>query len=79
MKRTLVFIMLVILAGCYAPAKFTIPDAPKFKQLNVYQLEDGICMEGKDIAILQENIGALKSYSEELRRILVDLQKERGR
>lgn len=75
MKLTTIFFALMILAGCYGPAKITIPDEPKFKKFAVYQLEDGICMEAEDITILQENLGAMKKYQDELRRILTDLQK----
>jgi hypothetical protein len=67
--------MLAILAGCYAPARIAIPDEPKFKPFGVYPFESGICMEAEDVAILQENIGALKTYSDELRRLLTDLRK----
>ncbi len=77
MNLKIVFVALVILAGCYAPAKFTIPDEPKFRHFGVYQFEGGICMEPEDIKILQENIGTLKNYSDELRRLLTDLRDKR--
>jgi hypothetical protein len=77
MKLTTIFIALMILAGCYSPAKIVIPDQPKFKQFGIYQVEGGICMGDEDIAILYKNIGILKTYSDELRRLLTDLRDRR--
>jgi len=81
MKRTLIWftllVTLIVFAGCGARAKFTMPDEPKFKTFEVYHLADGICMDAESIGILQENIKALKGYSDELRRVLIDLRKER--
>lgn len=77
MKLTTIIIALMLLAGCFSPARITIPDEPKFKQFSVYQGENGICMEDEDVAILYKNIGALKTYSDELRRLLTDLRERR--
>jgi hypothetical protein len=77
MKLTTIIVALMLLAGCCGPTKIVIPDQPKFKQLDVYQVDGGICMGDDDVAILYENIGALKTYSDELRRLLTDLRERR--
>lgn len=77
MKLTTIIVALMLLAGCYSPAKIVIPDKPNFRQFDVYQFEGGICMGNEDIAILKENIVTLRTYSEELRRLLTDLRDRR--
>lgn len=77
MKLTAIIVALMLLAGCYGPAKIMIPDQPKYKQFGVYQVEDGICMGDEDVKILRENLVALKTYSDELRRLLTDLRDRR--
>jgi len=63
--------------GCYAgPAKFTIPDEPKFRKTSAIVYEDGICFEKKEIEIFVDNIWILKTYADELRRMLMDIQKD---
>ncbi len=74
MKIAAIFIMLLILAGCCSPARIKIPEEPKYKQFNVYPLEDGVCLEDADAAILVGNVKAMKDYQDELRRLLRDLQ-----
>lgn len=77
MRQLSIIAILMILAGCYSTARIVIPDEPKFRQFGVIPFEGGICMEPEDIATLQENIGALRNYSGELRRILTDLRDKR--
>ena len=46
MKFASIFIALLIIIGCYAgPAKFTIPDEPKFRQVNAYAYEEGLFLK----------------------------------
>jgi hypothetical protein len=77
MKLSTIFVALMLLAGCCSSARIMIPDEPKFKQLDVYQIDGGICMGDEDVAILYENIMILKTYSDELRRLLTDLRERR--
>ena len=77
MKFTSIFIVLLILMGCYAgPAKFTIPDEPKFRQAHAIVFEEGIFFEKKDVEIFVDNIRMLKAYADKLRQMLVDIQKD---
>ena len=76
MKLTSLFIALLIIMGCVGPAKFTIPDEPKFRQVNAYVYEEGIFIEKKELEIFVNNIRLLKAYADELRRMLVDIQKD---
>ena len=76
MKLTSIFIILLIIIGCIGPAKFTIPDEPKFRQTNAIVYEEGICFEKKELEILVNNIRLLKAYADELRRMLLDIQKD---
>jgi len=76
MKLTSTFIALLILVGCYAgPAKFTIPDEPKFRQMNAYSYEEGLFFEKKDVEIFVDNVRLLKAYADKLRHMLMDIQK----
>ena len=77
MKFTSILIALLIIIGCVGPAKFTIPDEPKFRQMNAYSYEEGLFFEKKDVEIFVNNIRLLKAYADELRRILVEIQKEK--
>ena len=76
MKFTSILIALLIIIGCVGPAKFTIPDEPKFRQMNAYSYEEGLFFEKKDVEIFVNNIRILKAYADELRRMLVEIQKE---
>ena len=76
MKFLSIFIALLIIIGCIGPAKFTIPDEPKFRQMNAYSYEDGLFFEKKDVEIFVNNIRMLKAYADELRRMLVEIQKD---
>ena len=75
MKFISIFITLLFVTGCVGPAKFTIPDEPKFRQANVVAYEEGIFFEKKELEIFVDNVRILKAYSDELRRMLVDMQK----
>ena len=76
MKFTSLFIALLLVMGCIGPAKFTIPDEPKFRQTNAIVYEEGICFEKKELEILVNNIRLLKAYADELRQMLMDIQKD---
>ena len=76
MKFISIFIALLIIIGCVGPAKFTIPDEPKFRQANAVAYEEGICFEKKELEIFVNNIRMLKAYADELRRMLVEIQKD---
>ena len=76
MKFTSIFIALLLIIGCVGPAKFTIPDEPKFRQVNAYAYEEGLFFEKKDVEIFVNNIRMLKAYADELRRMLVNIQKD---
>ena len=76
MKFLSIFIALLIIIGCIGPAKFTIPDEPKFRQMNAYSYEEGLFFEKKDVEIFVNNIRMLKAYADELRRMLVEIQKD---
>jgi len=76
MKFTSIFIALLIIIGCVGPAKFTIPDEPEFRQMNAYSYEEGLFFEKKDVEIFVNNIRMLKAYADELRRMLVEIQKD---
>ncbi len=76
MKWIAVLVGVLMLTGCLSgPAKFTIPDEPQFRQLHVYQVEGGICLDNEGIGILQGNIKALKGYADAMRKVLEGLQK----
>jgi len=76
MKFTSIFIALLLIIGCVGPAKFTIPDEPKFRQVNATAYEEGIFIEKKELEILVNNMRMLKAYADELRRMLLDIQKD---
>jgi len=76
MKFISTFIALLIMIGCVGPAKFTIPDEPTFRQVNAYAYEEGLCFEKKDVEIFVDNIKMLKAYADELRQMLLDIQKD---
>ena len=76
MKLTSIFIASLIIIGCVGPAKFTIPDEPKFRQMNAYTYEEGLFFEKKDVEIFVDNIRLLKAYADKLRQMLVDIQKD---
>jgi len=76
MKFTSIFVVLLIMIGCIGPAKFTIPDEPKFRQMNAYSYKEDLFFEKKDVEIFVNNIRLLKAYADELRRMLVDIQKD---
>jgi len=75
MKFISIFITLLFVTGCVGPAKFTIPDEPKFRKINAYVYEDGIYFEKKELEIFVNNIRMLKAYADELRKMLIDTQK----
>jgi len=77
MKFTSIFIALLIIIGCVGPAKFTIPDEPKFRQMNAYSYEEGLFFEKKDVEIFVDNIRLLKAYADKLRQMLVEIQTNR--
>ena len=77
MKFISIVIALLIIIGCVGPAKFTIPDEPKFRQVNAYAYEEGLFFEKKDVEIFVNNIRILKAYADELRRMLVEIQTNR--
>ena len=76
MKLTSIFIALLIIMGCVGPAKFTIPDEPKFRQAHAIAYEEGLCFEKKDVEIFVDNIRLLKAYADKLRKMLMDIQKD---
>ena len=71
-----IFIVLLVLMGCVGPAKFTIPDEPSFRQANAIVYEEGIFFEKRELEIFVNNIWMLKTYADELRRMLMDIQKD---
>ena len=75
MKFLSIFIALLIIIGCVGPAKFTIPDEPKFRKINAYVYEEGIFFEKKELEIFVDNVRLLKAYADELRHMLMDIQK----
>lgn len=77
MKRlVLVMVAVLVLAGCLVgPGKFTIPDEPQYKQIRIYRVEGGICLDPEGIATLWGNVGALRDYAAKLRKILEGLQR----
>ena len=75
MKFTSIFVALLIIMGCVGPAKFTIPDEPKFRQANAIAYEEGICFEKKELEIFVNNIRMLRAYADKLRKLLMDIQK----
>ena len=76
MRRLCVLATVLILSGCMVgPAKFVIPDEPKFRSSSAYQVEGGFCFADEDIRIISQNIKALKAYADEMRRILEGLRK----
>ena len=78
MRKLYIFVLVVFLMGCLSgPAKFTIPDEPRFRQLHAYPVEGGICLDNEGIEILQGNIHALKEYTDKMRKVLEGLQKTR--
>ena len=76
MKFTSIFVVLLIMIGCIGPAKFTIPDEPKFRQIHAIVYGEGIFFEKKELEIFVNNIRLLKAYADELRRMLLDIQKD---
>ena len=76
MKLISIFIALLVLVGCVGSAKFTIPDEPKFRQAHAIAYEEGLFFEKKDVEIFVDNIRFLKAYADELRRMLMDMQKD---
>jgi len=76
MKLTSIIVAFLIIIGCVGPAKFTIPDEPKFRQVNATVFEEGLFFEKKDVEIFVNNIRMLKAYADELRRMLVEIQKD---
>jgi len=77
MKSLSLLIALLILVGCYAgPAKFTIPDEPKFQKTNATVFEEGICFDNKEVKIFVDNIRLLKAYADKLRQMLINIQKD---
>ena len=76
MKFLSLFIALLIIMGCVGPANFTIPDEPKFRQTNAYVYEEGIFIEKRELEIFVNNMRMLKAYADELRRMLIDIQKD---
>ena len=76
MKFISIFVALLIIIGCVGPAKFTIPDEPKFRQAHATVYEEGICFEKRELEIFVSNIRMLKAYADELRRMLVEIQKD---
>lgn len=81
MKRALTWLILMVLLivfpGCASRAKIAVPEEPKFRTFEVYQLADGICMDAQSVGILKENIQALKAHADELRKTLKSLKTER--
>jgi len=69
MKFLSLFIVLLIVMGCVGPAKFTIPDEPKFRPIHATVFEEGICFEKKELETFVNNIRMLKAYADELRLI----------
>ena len=76
MKFASIFIAVLIIIGCVGPAKFMIPDEPKFRQVNATVFEEGLFFEKKDVEIFVDNIRLLKAYADELRQMLVEIQKD---
>ena len=76
MKFTSLFIALLLVMGCVGPAKFTIPDEPEFRQANAIAYEEGICFEKKELEIFVNNTRLLKAYADELRQMLMDIQRD---
>jgi len=83
MKRmTLTILCILLLAGCFAhedifrtSAKIpAVPEEPHYRQIVVHPIDGGLCMDTENVAILMQNIQALRGYCEELRRILRDLK-----
>ena len=75
MKFLSLFIALLIIIGCVGPAKFTIPDEPTFRKTSATVFEEGICFDNKELEILVNNIRMLDAYASELRKMLIDIQK----
>ena len=78
MKRILTMAVALMLVGCLSgPAKFIIPDEPQFKRFAVHQVEGGICMNNEAFEVFRQNVIALKDYVDKMRKILMDIQKEK--
>ena len=77
MKFISIFITLLFVTGCVGPAKFTIPDEPKFRKTSATVFEEGLFFEKKDVETFVDNIRILKAYADELRRMLVEIQTNR--
>ena len=79
MKRFLLAAAIALmLMGCLSgPAKFIIPDEPKFKTVSVYQVENGIFIDNESLKSFKENINGLKDYADKMRKILEDQKKEK--
>ena len=75
MKFLSLFIALLLVMGCIGPAKFTIPDEPKFRKTNAYVYEEGIFIEKRELEILVNNMRMLDAYADKLRKLLIDIQK----
>ena len=80
MKKIAVFLTIIFLVsplmGCFAP-KFTIPDEPKFKTVRAHVVDGGICFDEQGLTALKDNIKALKDSADAMRKILMDIQKEK--
>ena len=65
MKKLLIITLLLM--GC---ATVQIPKPPEIKPWHYYDLGVGICIDTKNLDILNENIKAKKAYEAELLRLL---------
>lgn len=75
LKQFVCILIAVMLMGCVSGPKFVIPDEPKFKQLYIYPVNGGICLDEEGIGVLKDNMKALKDSEAAMRKILEGIQK----
>jgi len=76
MKKLIIAVLFsLLLAGCVTK-HIAIPDEPRYRDIRVYQLEQGILFDQRATDALRFNIQAMKEYAEKLRKLLEDSRKE---
>lgn len=67
MKSVIFCLFFTVMAGC---SHVNIPEAPKFRSIEVIYIEDLCCMDVENVAILWENLQKMKAYNDALRKEL---------